>query len=759
MKRVLFTIGLLFPMITFCQTQSLWSKDSINYPKALQIHSSQYASPLFGKTSDFYISDSVKKGNTGGAGVHTWLVKDFNQDGYSDIFLGFFGSEQERMPFLLLIYDTISGKYVDKSFLIKNNIGQKFNRKTMAADLNGDGIPDMVAAAAVECDTCSTSSFDIVLSDKSTNTWNQKTLKLANRFKSEGYFHGVALGDVDNDGDIDIVLANENTAWGGVITFTNDGKGNFTEKYSMNFFDKTVAQYGIAWTTELVDINKDGFIDLLYYHDSAYRGIAYGDGTGYFGNKLEQRFPKTKYSGIMDYDAVDLDNDGDLDLILSTTDYLGWELIFLENKGNDADGKVIWVDRSFLINQELAKNGFYTDGRSKNWLPYLSLQDLNNDGIIDLATQTPFNNFEDGWIVYGKGNWTYSYIPNMIPEVQNKPNVQLLSDGKIQLKWKKIITQTPASNTKIASWKVYFNNKPFGDRHMVKSAPIIVDTTNTTLLNDSIRFVTNLPYDTTYMRISVVDSNKLETPLSDTALYSCSLPPAPVVQNQTICSNQSLVNLLDYVKSNFTLQWYDSLIAKSPRTTITPINNSVGTHYYYVSALNKCESYNKSILTLTINKSPDPPSIIRDISNNLVSSSMIGNTWYKDGNILTDTSQKIKPQLDGSYTIKIIQNGCASTFSAAYYYLVTALANLSNGQFIHLYPNPANNELIIDYILTGQTQVSVKIFDINGRILINKSKVIKGATLSVNQLISGTYFVQVLDKNNQLLFTDRLIKQ
>ena len=127
--------------------------------------------------------------------------------------------------------------------------------------------------------------------------------------------------------------------------------------------------------------------------------------------------------------------------------------------------------------------------------------------------------------------------------------------------------------------------------------------------------------------------------------------------------------------------------------------------------------------------------------------------------IAGQTTQSYKPSLVGFYSVKVTLNNCSSPFSDKYYYLVTALANLTNGQFIHLYPNPTSNDLIIDYNLTGQTQVSVKILDVNGIMVINKNKLSKGSKVGVTQLIRGIYFVQVIDKNNQLLFTDKLIKQ
>ena len=758
MKRLIFLLGLLFPAILFSQTQSLWSKDSIKYSTSLQVYASQYTSPLYAVLNDFYFSDTLKKSNQYVA-VHTWLVKDFNQDGYSDIFLGFFtGGELEKIPFKIYFYDTTSGKYQDKSYLINNNTGQSFNRKTMAADLNGDGIPDMVAVSHPECNSCQFSSFDILFSDKTTGRWNQNTLKTPNRNKGEGYFHGIALGDIDNDGDVDIVLANENTFSGGNITMTNDGKGNFTEKYSMNFFDKSVANYGTSWTTELVDINNDSYLDLLYDHDSTYRGVAYGDGSGTFGNKIEQRFPKTKYSSVMDYDAYDIDKDGDLDLILSTTDYNGWELIFLENAGNSNDGKVIWKDRSSEINTILIKNGFYSDNITKNWLPYLALADVNKDGIMDLMPQRPIDNYQGYWIIYGKGGWNFSYFPNSVPEKQTKINTQISNSGKLRVSWKKLIINKPTSNTAINSWKLYMHNKPFGDKGMVKLPPLLINNLNATFTNDSVIFITNLPYDTTYFRLSVIDSNSLETPLSDSSLYSCSLPPSPVVQSKNMCTGEINTNLLSFVTSTYQLQWYDSLTSSLPRSTISSFNSSIGNHLYFVSALNKCESYSKSTLSINIIQTPLQPALSRDSLNFLVANAN-GVIWYKDGIALKDTTQKFKPSEPGSYTIKASQNGCSSISSLPYYYLVTDVINLSTNEFIKLGPNPFVNQLNFDFVVKGYQRLNLEIFDMaNGTKVASKQNQTPGMPIYLGQLSAGTYVIKVISNDNKISYQFKMVK-
>jgi hypothetical protein len=749
MKGLIIILGFLFPSILYSQTQSLWSKDSIKYSSLQQIHSSQYTSPLFAEPTEFFIGDSIKKSNQYAA-VHTWLVKDFNQDGYSDIFLGFFtGGEAEKIPFKLFFYDTTSGKYIDKSNVINNNTGQTFNRKSMAADLNGDGIPDMVAVSHAECDTCKLSYFDILLSDKKNGTWNQNTLKTPDRYKGEGYFHGVALGDIDNDGDVDIVLANENTFFGGNITMTNDGKGNFTEKYSMNFFHDFALNYGTSWTLELVDINKDSYLDLLYWNDSTNRGVAYGDGSGYFGNKLEQKFPKIKYSYIMDYDAFDIDNDDDLDLILSTNEYnKGWELVFLENKGNDSDGKVIWKDRSTEINNKLINNGFYSDNVSKNWLPYLALADLNKDGFIDLFPQRPLSNLQGEWIVYGKGGWDFSYTPNMIPEKQPKIITQISNSGKLRLSWKKSIITLPTSNTAINSWKLYMHNKPFGDKGMIKLPPLLVNNSNSTITTDSVIFLTYLQFDTTYFRVSVIDSNSLETPLSDASIYSCFTPVAPFVRDTAYCLNVNVDSLKSTPLTGHNLIWYGSNATGGvgTNTAVKPNTSNIGSLNYYVSQVNTatgCESPRAKI-AVVINSLPIAPSV-KDTSycNNVNPDTLRVNSisgtkllWYgtnATGGVGSATA--IKPNTSTVGTLNYYVSQVATT---------TGCEGPRSKIVVTIIPSPSTPTITWNGTQFTATTSST---GINYQWLLSNSSVSGATSATYKPTAIGSYKIQITDAN------------
>ena len=73
---------------------------------------------------------------------------------------------------------------------------------------------------------------------------------------------GIATGDVDNDGDTDLVVAND----GGPILYLNNGTGRLRAG-GLSLFDGGAAD---ATAVKLSDVNSDTFLDLI---------VVNGDGT------------------------------------------------------------------------------------------------------------------------------------------------------------------------------------------------------------------------------------------------------------------------------------------------------------------------------------------------------------------------------------------------------------------------------------------------------------------------------------------------
>ena len=183
------------------------------------------------------------------------------------------------------------------------------------------------------------------------------------------------------------------------------------------------------------------------------------------------------------------------------------------------------------------------------------------------------------------------------------------------------------------------------------------------------------------------------------------------------------------------------------------------TKYYYVSQQNTntgCESPRAKI-TVKINPLPSSPSLSRDSDNNLVASSN-GITWYKDGVKITDTTQKIKPTSSGNYTATTTQNGCTSAASANYYYLTSAVANLSNDEYFKISPNPTSGEINLNYHFRSIKEIYVSVIDVTGRSIISNKKVSNGSKLNLGSSAKGNYIIQVKDKTGRLLVTEKILK-
>jgi hypothetical protein len=155
---------------------------------------------------------------------------------------------------------------------------------------------------------------------------------------------------------------------------------------------------------------------------------------------------------------------------------------------------------------------------------------------------------------------------------------------------------------------------------------------------------------------------------------------------------------------------------------------------------------------------PTTPTISRDTANNLVSSA-VNSKWYKDGTAISDTTQKIKPNGAGSYTVTTNQNGCTSVQSAAYYYLVTDIINLSADEFIKLAPNPFQGILYFDFNIRGVQKLNIEVFDITtGNKLITIQDQQAGQSLNFNQLNPGTFIIRVSSRDNKIDHKFKLVK-
>ncbi|APF16847.1 integral membrane sensor signal transduction histidine kinase [Caldithrix abyssi DSM 13497] len=277
---------------------------------------------------------------------------DINQDRYPDIYITCFRNLNRLLinnggiiPFIdRTIYSGLGGDLMQKG---QTNL----ELAASVADYDNDGLPDLFLAG-----------------------WG-KTFRL---FKNLGNvrfkdvtpllnLHGVVDAnqgiwfDANNDGFLDLYITDEHHA---NRLLLNKKDGTFREQiWSEEFLDSATSQGALA-----ADFDADGDVDL--YVCNWFQGdyLLLNDGTGLF-HRWQLNLPTLqKAYNSNSAVAADLDNDGDLDILVATRD----GLVFYYENQSAGDGLLFSAD---------TLKPFYRIGRQ---VYGMVSEDFNNDGWLDI---------------------------------------------------------------------------------------------------------------------------------------------------------------------------------------------------------------------------------------------------------------------------------------------------------------------------------------------------------------------------------------
>ncbi|MBL4810145.1 MAG: VCBS repeat-containing protein [Phycisphaerales bacterium] len=190
----------------------------------------------------------------------------------------------------------------------QGNFGKRHNfyvadsqriKELTSGDLNGDGLPDLIFGLESETGY---SRRDAAISINQGNG----IFSLENTSYLEGCSntYDIEIGDLENDGDLDIVSANLDcgtlSVWHNVLGF-----GLFTDSVSQDNLNG-------AWDLELADLDGDGLLDIVSTMSEIDRvGVLTGRGSGLFDYRVWYFTKNTP----REVEIADLDGDGDLDIV------------------------------------------------------------------------------------------------------------------------------------------------------------------------------------------------------------------------------------------------------------------------------------------------------------------------------------------------------------------------------------------------------------------------------------------------------------
>ena len=216
---------------------------------------------------------------------------DFNVDGNSDVlYIGASHPDNQSLvgdgaigekPFPVLLLGDAKRKLKRADELIIDNredSGISLGKRLLVADFNSDNILDFyiadTGAKKIEAGVALTGHRDSYFLSQLDGTWVESSDTHLSHPGFEVYNHGAATGDIDNDGDIDVVFSDILGHQVGTYLWClmNDGTG----------FLKT-RKCGGVWThtLELADLDGDGYLDLIL------GGDAYDSSHGLYWNYIQ----------------------------------------------------------------------------------------------------------------------------------------------------------------------------------------------------------------------------------------------------------------------------------------------------------------------------------------------------------------------------------------------------------------------------------------------------------------------------------------
>jgi len=156
------------------------------------------------------------------------------------------------------------------------------------------------------------------------------------------------------------------------------------------------------------------------------------------------------------------------------------------------------------------------------------------------------------------------------------------------------------------------------------------------------------------------------------------------------------------------------------------------------------------------------PTIIREMDS--LSSSwtnMSSYQWQLNGQDISGaTSKKYKPTVNGIYTVKVVfliqkGNTCNKT-STAFDLKNVGIGNRIEQDKIEFYPNPASNIITIKS-MQDLMQLNIEIYDLSGKLIMNKLIFKDNLTIDINDIQSGVYMLKI--KHNDASQIHKLIIQ
>ena len=393
---------------------------------------------LYQNQKDGTFLDVTKKAGVGGPWYSMGItVGDFNNDSFPDIYLSNYGPNT-------LLKNNGNGTFTDVTKRANIAGGKECSVGAVWLDYDNDSMLDLYVGNYLNFDPeykyyyapdgfpgplAYDSQPDILYHNNGDGTFDDVTKKMG-IVDIDGRAMGVGAADYDNDGFMDIYVANDHTV--NYLWHNNEGK-EFIDVGTMS--GTAFSQAGeatVSMSVDFADFNGDQLLD-IFISDDNYCSLYENLGNGIFNDISYSSGISVASGQFVGWSSsfLDFDNDGDADIFKANGELkhtYGQEDQLFENI-NGSKFKDVSIERGQYFEEEYVGRG-------------ACLGDYDNDGDIDIYIVNL--NSQGMFLRNNKGNQNNWLILNLVGNSSNKDGVgariKMIAGGKVQTTQKKSTT-------------------------------------------------------------------------------------------------------------------------------------------------------------------------------------------------------------------------------------------------------------------------------------------------------------------------------
>ncbi|MYA70469.1 CRTAC1 family protein [Candidatus Poribacteria bacterium] len=319
-------------------------------------------------------------------------VGDYNNDGFTDLYVTNYGAN-------VLYHNNGDGTFTDVTGSAGVE-GDRFSSGCAFVDLDADGYLDLYVVNYVQFDLetnpecnrqgvrtyCTPEALqgatDILYRNNGDGTFTDVTAK-AGIGGADGKGLGIVCGDIDNDGDVDIFVANDTTP---NFLYRNDSDTAIRMTEDALFAGVALSEEGRAYSgmgANLGDFDNDGYLDIVITNFQDQTNSLYHNAQSGFFNEMS--FAKGIGERSLPYlawgvDLIDFNNDGWLDLFVANG-HLDDNVAEIDPIGTYAQPNQLFLSNGG-INFVEAVDAAIADQKVSRGTAF---GDIDNDGDVDIV--------------------------------------------------------------------------------------------------------------------------------------------------------------------------------------------------------------------------------------------------------------------------------------------------------------------------------------------------------------------------------------